>query len=135
MKFSIFTATYNRSACIERLIQSLSSQTHTNWELIVVDDGSLDDTVETLTNWTTQDGRIRAINFIENRGHPAALLNAKICKQIDGDFVIFLGSDDWFIDEDCLNTILETIRSQNQEFWKFGFTWILYLLFQLKMRN
>lgn len=124
MKFSIFTATYNRSACIERLIQSLSSQTHTNWELIVVDDGSVDDTADRLTNWTTRDSRIRAINGVKNLGHPAALFNAKICNQINGDFVIFLGADDWFIDDDCLETILKNIQSQGQEIWKFGFTWI-----------
>ena len=124
MQFSFFTSTYNRSSCIERFIQSLRSQTYSNWELIVVNDGSIDNTADKLTEWSILDNRIKAINYIDNCGHPAALFNAKVCKQLKGDFVIFLGSDDWLIDEDCLVTILKTIQSQTQEFWKFGFTWI-----------
>ena len=43
-KFSVIMPTYNRAFCIERAIDSLINQTYSNWELIIIDDGSTDDT-------------------------------------------------------------------------------------------
>jgi glycosyltransferase involved in cell wall biosynthesis len=124
MQFSIFTSTHNRAQKLERLIKSLSSQTCTSWELIVINDGSTDQTSSLLKRWIKIDNRIEVVNFTDNLGHPEALYNAGICKKLNGNFVIFLGADDWFIDSNCLSTILENIQCQTQEFWKFGFSWI-----------
>ena len=124
MRFSIFTSTYNRSEKIDRLIENIRSQTCTSWELIVVDDGSKDNTVSVVNAWCHLDDRIKLISFDQNCGHPVALYNAKICQVVKGDLVIFMGSDDWFLNDDCLETIGKSIDVKGQEFWKYGFTWL-----------
>ena len=50
MKFSIITPTLNRLEFIKKLIKSIKQQTYNNWELIIVDNGSKDGTVEYIKN-------------------------------------------------------------------------------------
>lgn len=60
LKFSIITPTYNREVLLQRTIQSILAQTFTNWELIIIDDGSTDNTEEAVKKFLT-DKRIKYI--------------------------------------------------------------------------
>jgi hypothetical protein len=51
IKVSIIMPTFNRASVIEKALRSVINQTHTNWELIVVDDGSTDNTMSLLSNY------------------------------------------------------------------------------------
>jgi glycosyltransferase involved in cell wall biosynthesis len=71
---SIIMPTYNGSAYIEQAIESCLAQSHAHWELIIVDDGSTDDTPERIARYVQRDGRIRSVRHSKNR-HVAAALN------------------------------------------------------------
>jgi len=91
-KVSIIMATYNRGYCIGRAIQSIVNQTYPNWELMVVDDGSSDNTDEVVQELQDKDSRIRYLKLEKNLGCSGARNEAmKICT---GDYITFLDSDD-----------------------------------------
>jgi hypothetical protein len=87
---SVVVPTFNRLTCLREAIASVFAQTHENWELVVVDDGSTDGTAEFLKGQT--DDRVRVIAS-EHTGNPAFLRNAGV-RQSRGKFVAFLDSDD-----------------------------------------
>jgi GT2 family glycosyltransferase len=88
LKTSAIIATYNRSYIVCEAIESILSQTYKNLELIVVDDGSTDDTQKVLKRYGD---RIRVV-YQKNSG-PAAAWNRGI-RESTGDVIAFLGSDD-----------------------------------------
>jgi len=89
MKFSIITPTFNRSASIGRSIESVIAQTYPNWELIIVDDGSTDNTADIVRSYN--DSRIK-YHYIKNSG--ANFARNTGAEMAGGEFIIFLDSDD-----------------------------------------
>lgn len=90
---SVVLPTYNRAHLLPRAIRSVLDQTYTDFELIVVDDGSVDDTPTVMEAFT--DERIRYIRYVPNRGANAAR-NVGI-RAARGPFIAFQDSDDdWF---------------------------------------
>lgn len=88
-KVSIILPTYNRGYIISRAIESVLKQTYLNWELIVVDDGSKDDTEDKVKAF--EDSRIRYIHYEENcGGNHARNLGMK---NSTGEYIAFLDSD------------------------------------------
>jgi glycosyltransferase involved in cell wall biosynthesis len=92
---SIIIPTYNHSHMLPLAIKSALNQTYKNIELIIVDDGSTDNTEETVKGFI--DPRIQYIRHAENKGLPASR-NTGI-KASNGEFVAFLDSDDEFLPE------------------------------------
>lgn len=93
---SILIPSYNHAPFIAQAIESALNQTHPHIEVIVVDDGSTDDTRAVLSAYEGHD-RVRVFLNDENRGH-----NWTLNKAIDesrGEFVSFLASDDWYLPE------------------------------------
>jgi glycosyltransferase involved in cell wall biosynthesis len=70
---SIVLPVYNGSRYLEEAIDSCLAQTYTNWELIVVDDCSTDETPEIIARYVQADGRIRAVRHEQNRRLPGGL--------------------------------------------------------------
>ncbi len=89
---SIITPSYNSSKCIAQTIESVLSQTYHNWEMIIVDDFSLDNSNEIIENYLKKDSRIRLIKLHKNSG-PAVARN-KAIKEAKGQYIAFLDSDD-----------------------------------------
>jgi len=87
---SVIIPTYNRAKLLGRAVHSVLSQTFADFELIIVDDCSTDNTEEMIRGLT--DKRIKFIRHEENRGAPAAR-NTGI-KNARGAFIAFLDSDD-----------------------------------------
>ena len=102
-KISIVIPTYNRAKSLPIAIDSVISQNNTNWELIIVDDGSIDDTKEIVKGYLI-DPRIRYY-YQGNEGVSSAR-NVGVDIS-NGLYVIFLDSDDYFYPNllDCLNAI------------------------------
>lgn len=70
---SIITPTYNSARFIDDTIGSVLAQTFTNWEMIIVDDGSTDGTVERIKEWADRDARIILLQNASKMGPgPAA---------------------------------------------------------------
>lgn len=89
---SIITPAYRAAAFVGASIQSVIAQTYTNWEMLVVDDCSPDNTVEIVRQWSEQDSRVRLIRQPQNGG-PAAARNAAL-QAARGRWIAFLDSDD-----------------------------------------
>ncbi len=89
--FSVIIPTYNRKETLVRAIDSLISQTEKNWEAIIVDDGSDDNTFSHISSYLEKDKRIKYIRQ-DNAG--AALAKNKGIKSALGTFITFLDSDD-----------------------------------------
>lgn len=91
---SIVIATYNRAELIGETIESVQSQTYSNWECIIVDDGSLDNTKEVVKNYERADSRIKYINRPpEKPKGPNGSRNYGI-ENAKGVFIMSLDSDD-----------------------------------------
>src|ERR1019366_1373448 len=90
--FSIVIPTYNHAHLINKCIDSILAQTFTDFEIIVVNNFSKDDTIERVEAY--KDKRIKLINF-QNNGIIAASRNTGIKNSI-GDWICFLDSDDWW---------------------------------------
>ena len=87
---SIIMATYNRAKTIERAINSVLNQSYTNLELIIIDDGSSDNTSSILMKY--RDPRIKVFKYAQNTGQTAARNSG--LKQIKGDWFTIFDSDD-----------------------------------------
>ena len=93
---SIVSPTYNVSDYIEETIQSVLSQTYENFELVLVDDRSTDDTVEKITQFI--DPRIRLVRNETNSGAGWSRTNG--LRAAKGEFIALLDSDDrWYPDK------------------------------------
>lgn len=90
---SVIIPTYNRGHCLARALKSVLDQTYVNWEAIIVDNHSTDNTDEVLARF--EDTRIKAFK-IHNRGVIAASRNAGIL-EAKGEWIAFLDSDDWWL--------------------------------------
>lgn len=91
-KISVVVPVYNAEKYIDRCIQSITGQIYNNWELILVNDGSTDDSLNILNKWCRTDSRIVVINQ-ENSGPGIARNNG--VKNASGEFVVFVDSDDY----------------------------------------
>jgi len=87
---SVVIPCYNSETLIGKAIQSIQNQTYTNWELIVVDDASQDNSVHKIE--AIQDSRIKLIKLTVNQGYPAAM-NAGIA-QAKGEYIARMDADD-----------------------------------------
>ncbi len=88
---SVIIPTYNRRCLLKKTIESVLSQTFSDFELLIVDDGSSDGTREEYSNST--DRRLKYF-FQKNKG-PAAARNLGI-KKAEGGLIAFVDSDDWW---------------------------------------
>lgn len=91
-KVSVIIPIYNRADILPRTIKSVLNQTFKDFELIIVDDGSLDNTKEVVEEFQRKDPRIRYI-WQENSGAPARPKNTGI-KNAKGKYIAFLDHDD-----------------------------------------
>lgn len=89
---SIITPAYNVEKYIGRTIESVLNQTYPNWELIIVDDHSKDDTWKVASEYAVTNSRIKVIKTTENGG--AGVARNTGIKQATGDYIAFLDSDD-----------------------------------------
>jgi glycosyltransferase involved in cell wall biosynthesis len=88
---SIIIPCYNYGHLVEFTIQSIFEQTYTNWEIIVINDGSTDNTEDIILNFQKIDSRIKYFK-IQNSG-PSAARNRGI-DESKGEYLMFIDSDD-----------------------------------------
>ena len=92
---SIITPTYNCAKFIGATIETAQAQTYANWEMIIVDDCSTDNTREVVLPYTTKEPRIKYHVLGKNSG--AAVARTTAMQLAKGDYMAFLDSDDlWY---------------------------------------
>ncbi|UGB30594.1 glycosyltransferase family 2 protein [Metabacillus sp. B2-18] len=92
---SIITPSYNSTKFIPATIESVLSQTYQNWEMLIVDDCSKDESRKVIREYTEKDDRIKLIELTENSG--AAVARNTAIKAAKGKYVAFLDSDDLWV--------------------------------------
>ena len=110
---SVITPVFNCCRFIEQTIESVRAQTHTDWELICVDDCSSDGSIALVQSFVEQDSRIQLIRLAVNSG--AAVARNVAIAAARGRYIAFLDSDDvWFPDK--LECQLEYMQKTNAPF-------------------
>ena len=99
---SIIVPVYNAEKYLKKSIKSITSQTYKNIEIICIDDGSNDKSLEILHKFAGEDQRIRII-YKKNEG--VSLARNTGLESAKGDFVLFVDSDDW-IEKNLCETLL-----------------------------
>ena len=89
---SVITPSYNSSPFIKETIESVQAQSYSNWEMIIVDDKSKDDSVHIIKQYIEKDTRIKLITLTQNAG--AARARNIALKEAQGDYIAFLDADD-----------------------------------------
>lgn len=108
---SVVMPAFNASGTIRRAIDSVISQTLTDWELLVVDDGSTDDTGQIVNEYASKDSRIKAIHK-ENGGVASA--RQKGMDAIHGEYVIHFDADD-YADSRMFEEMYTTAKKNNSD--------------------
>ena len=113
---SIITPSFNSSKFIRECVDSVISQTFQDWELLIIDDFSKDNSKDIISELSSQDERIRPF-FLEDNIGAAAARNVAL-KQAKGKYIAFLDSDDIW-NEDKLE---KQITFMNEKDIAFSFT-------------
>ncbi|MBE6149305.1 MAG: glycosyltransferase [Firmicutes bacterium] len=106
-KYSIIMPVFNSESTLEISINSVINQTYSNWELIVIDDGSTDNSFQILENFKEKDERIRI--FKQENAGPGIARNNGINKS-SGDYILFLDADDYYELD-----LIEKVNSLNEK--------------------
>lgn len=94
---SIITPSFNSAEFISETIESILSQTYTNWELLITDDCSTDNTPDIVSKYMQLDNRIKLFHLGKNSGAGVARNNS--IKEAKGRFFAFCDSDDCWLPE------------------------------------
>ncbi|QBZ83545.1 Putative glycosyltransferase EpsH [Hydrogenovibrio crunogenus] len=119
-KCSIIIPVFNVASYIETTLYSCSNQVYKNIEIIVVDDGSVDESLEIIERFAKQDCRIKIYTHPLNQGTLQARLTG--IEAASGDFTIFLDGDD-YLDVHTINELFNIVIRQDQapDIIEFGY--------------
>ena len=110
---SIVTPTFNSEKFIEATIASVQAQTHQNWEMIIIDDCSSDQTIKMIEKFINQDPRIQLISLQKNVG--SGIARNKGIEKAKGKYLTFIDADDiWF--PHFIATSIKFIKSNQVSF-------------------
>ena len=103
MKVSIIIPVYNVEKYLQRCIESVLQQTYKDIEVVLVDDGSTDNSGNNCDLWSEKDKRIKVIHKVN--GGLSSARNAG-CRVATGDYILFLDSDD-YLSSDCVSKLIK----------------------------
>ena len=103
---SVIIPIYNSEKYIKKCIESIINQTYKNIEVILINDGSTDNSEEICNQYASEDGRIKVINTT-NKGVSASR-NIGL-KNATGDYISFIDCDD-YVDKDLYLDVITTIK-------------------------
>ncbi len=115
--FSIIIPTRNRADLLEKAIRSVQVQSYPNWELLVIDDASTDQTTEVVANFN--DLRIR---YLYQQKSERSMARNKGIENARGNYICFLDDDD-FLKKNFLNDFKKAISSFPDAIIRTGFTY------------
>lgn len=114
-KVSIIVPVYNVENYVKRCLESLINQTYKNIEIVIVNDGSTDNSKIICDEYVKKDSRIKLINK-KNQG--LGLARNTGLENITGDYVLFVDSDD-YVEIDLVDTVYDIIKKNKCDFVRF----------------
>ncbi len=118
LKFTVAICSYNIEKYIERAIKSVLNQDYENYEVIVVDDCSQDNTVEIIKKY--ESNKLKFFSTEKNSGTAAASRNISI-EKARGEYIIFLDGDDTLYDNKTLQKIDQELGNDTPDIMYLGF--------------
>lgn len=115
-KVSVIVPVYKAEKYIHRCVDSILAQTFTDWELLLIDDGSPDGSGEICDEYAKRDTRIRV--FHKDNGGVSSARNLGL-DNITGEYVTFVDADDW-IDEDNLSVCVSALDTGNLDILQYS---------------
>lgn len=110
---SIIVAAYNCEKTIAETIESVINQSYQNWEMIIVDDCSIDNTVSIINEYIVKDNRVKIFSLEKNSG--ASVARNRAIKESSGRYIAFLDADDLWKPEK-LKKQIEFMKNNNYSF-------------------
>lgn len=117
IKFSIIIPVFNSEKTIRRCLDSIIKQTYKNFEVLVMDDGSFDNSLNICTEYQLKDERFKV--YSQKNSGPSEARNYCL-NQSTGSWICFVDSDDW-IGEDYLESLCNEITQNNPEIIFIGY--------------
>ena len=117
MKFSIIMPVYNTEKYLEKSILSVVNQSYADYELICIDDGSTDGSVQILSRFA-DNAKIKILKHECNKGLFCARKTG--VQNASGDYILFLDSDDWF-ETDTLSVLAKELYSCAADYMEFSY--------------
>ena len=109
---SIIMPVYNSEKTLKKSIESILCQTYTNFELIIVNDGSTDTSAEICEEFSKRDSRIKVINKENEGAGPARNMGLDIAV---GEYVMFPDSDDW-MEDTMVEELVQCVEGNKVQF-------------------
>ena len=116
--FSILIPAYNKAKCIRRCLASVLNQSFGNIEIIIVDDGSTDDTYTILSEYAQSDARIKL--FQNEKNSSLIVSRLKAMKNAKGKYILLLDSDDYLSTDTC-NTLYDELKDNKTDVLEFSY--------------
>lgn len=114
---SIVLPSYNVAPYLDDCLESIVRQTYQNLEIIIVDDGSTDDTARKADDWLSKDGRIHVIH--QKNGGLSAARNTGL-RYAQGEFILFIDPDDR-IDENLISKCMSLLNNDSVSLVHYGY--------------
>lgn len=115
-KLSIIIPTYNAEKFLSTSVDSILNQTFLDWELILVNDGSKDNTLALCQKYAEQDLRIKVVDKDNEGAGPARNAGLEIAT---GKYITFIDADDW-LDENAYQLLLDKAEKTDTDLLLFG---------------
>lgn len=113
-KVTILMPTYNDCKMIERSLVSISEQKYTNWELLICDDGSTDDTKQVIEQYIKKNNLCNKIKYFYQTNSDQLNAIITLLPHITGDYVYILHSDDLLYDKNILERMVNHMEENPQ---------------------
>lgn len=114
---SVILPVFNAERFLPQCLDSILRQTYQEWELIAVDDGSKDRSLEILKSYKKRDDRI---HIISKKNEGVSIARNVALSQVRGEYIYFVDSDD-IVMQDALSILIRTLESNNATFVKSDF--------------
>ncbi len=117
-QISIILATYNRSHLIEETLDSILNQSYKNWECLIIDDSSTDNTIEILRPYLLKDSRFKY--YVRTKDHKKGLPGSRNqgLELAKGDYIIFFDDDD-IVHPENLKICIEVLSDKDLYFCRY----------------
>lgn len=116
-KISVIVPVYNAEKYLSRCIDSILNQTYKNFELILINDGSKDNSIEILRKYENIDDRIKVIDNSNNGVSKTRNIGVRLA---EGEYIQFIDSDD-FIDKNMFEYAINVMEQENADLVMTGF--------------